>query len=160
MPLGLSYVGERSWGYSRCFEAASSTAAAAFWVLDALVSPEVRAARAALVVDRSNEELKKAAEHLGGKDTETYEERREIFRRFREQIVVEFPNDTDLAKGVIAGEPRRRPTEIMRHSGSHWGSSEEWEGTYDYLCATANHPSLAAFEFDRRRGRCAHLLSA
>ena len=35
----------------------------------------------------------------------------------------------------------------MRHSGSHWGSSEEWEGTYDYLCATANHPSLAAFEF-------------
>ena len=34
---------------------------AAFWVLDALVSPEVRAARAALVVDRSNEELKKAA---------------------------------------------------------------------------------------------------
>ena len=47
----------------------------------------------------------------------------------------------------IAGEKLPRPTELAERFDERFGRGREWEGIYDYLCATANHPTLSAFEF-------------
>jgi hypothetical protein len=122
---------------------------AVIWVLDPdpAVSPEARCARAALAIDRSNVELVTAAAHLGGKSSETYKERRQVMRDFRKAIATQFPDGTNVEEGVVANEPLAKPTEVMAHFGKNWGVAREWEGVYDYLCATANHPSVSGFEF-------------
>ncbi len=117
------------------------------WVLDPQASPEVRGARAALAIDRSNEELCKAAAHLGGKGSSAHSDRRRVMRDHRTEVAAAFPIDTDLSCGKVAGEVRIGPTDVLRHFGSRWGDAREWEGVYDYLCAAATHPSLAGFEF-------------
>lgn len=119
------------------------------WVLDPdpTVTPEVRCARAALATERSHEELVNAAAHLGGKQSDVYKEHRRMLKAFRADIAQQFPEGTDIDKKVIAGQRLASPTEVMHHYGSRWGDAREWEGIYGYLCATANHPTLAANEF-------------
>lgn len=124
--------------------------AASVWVLDPDVSPERRCARAALAVDRSNEELVVAAAHLANKQNDVYQERRRAMRDLRAQLLIEFPEGTDLqtTPKVIAGEDLLSPTAAVRAFAEAAGfDPREWEGIYDYLCAAANHPTLAAFEF-------------
>jgi hypothetical protein len=41
----------------------------------------------------------------------------------------------------LTNEPKSSPPP------ERWGDSREWVGVYDYLCGTANHPSLHAVEY-------------
>lgn len=134
--------------------------AAVVWVLDPAVSPERRCARAALSIDRSNEKLVTAAAHLADKSDPTYLARRRTMREFRDEIVSDFPRDTDLnaRPKLIAGETPLSPTAMVVHFAEAGGfNSREWEGIYDYLCAAANHPTLAAFEFFGESETTSHL---
>jgi hypothetical protein len=117
------------------------------WVLDPDVSPEIRCARAALAMDKSYETLCAVTSHLAGRGTPAHTEQRRVLKEFRESLEREFPEGTDLAAGIVAGETLATPTEILEHFGGRWGDAREWEGIYEYLCATATHPGVAAFEF-------------
>lgn len=123
---------------------------AVVWVLDPTCTVEERCARAALAVDRSNEELVAAAAHLADKKHETYKARREAMRQHRADVEGQFPQGTDLEvhPKVVADERLLSPTELVKHFADAASfDPREWEGIYDYLCAAANHPTLAAFEF-------------
>jgi hypothetical protein len=123
---------------------------AVVWVLDPTCTAEQRCARAALVMDRSNEELVTASAHLADKTNPTYKARRDEMRRHRDDVQAQFPDGTDLDvhPKSIAGQSLLSPTDLVRHFAEAAGyDPREWEGIYDYLCAAANHPTLAAFEF-------------
>ena len=56
----------------------------------------------------------------------------------------------DVALGepyAIDAERLPRVTEIIEHFGERWGDPRHWVGLYGYLCGTANHPSLNAYEY-------------
>lgn len=124
--------------------------AAVVWVLDPACSVEERCARAALAMDRSNEELVTASAHLADKKNDTYRARRDAMRQHRADVQEQFPEGTDLEAHPksIAGQALLPPTGLVKHFANSGGyNPREWEGIYDYLCAAANHPTLAAFEF-------------
>jgi hypothetical protein len=122
---------------------------ATIWVIDPTVSPEQRAARAALAIYRSNQEMVTAAAHLD-KTSDVYKAKKAELRAHRKRINEQFPNGTDLDARApsVAGEHSLSPTDLVKHFANAAGTdSRQTEGIYDYLCAAANHPTLAAFEF-------------
>ena len=156
----LIRAGEHVFGLFPLARSVVEHSAAVVWVLAPDLSVEQRCARAALAIDRSNEELVTASAHLADKSNETYKARRAAMRELREQVVTEFPDYTDLAASpkTIAGETPVSPTALVRHFAEAAGfNPREWEGIYDYLCAAANHPTLAAFEFFSEEGQSGHL---
>jgi len=122
---------------------------AVIWVLDPdpRTSPENRCARAALFLDRTYEALCAAASHMGGKDSDAYRSQRERLKKHREAMEAEFPHGTDVRDGRVGGQRLASPTEILEHFGARWGDPREWRGIYEFLCATATHPGVAALEF-------------
>lgn len=123
---------------------------AVVWLLDPSIEPHERAARGALAIDRSNEALVTTAAHLSDKQNETYKARRAAMRAHRLAVNEEFQDGTDFGSSpkTVAGQPLLSPTELVKRFANVAEENErEWEGIYDYLCAAANHPSLAAFEF-------------
>ncbi|SRR6266511_1881817 len=54
---------------------------------------------------------------------------------------------SDLSPLKLASETIVSPTDLIERFGERWGDSREWVGVYDYLCGTANHPSLHAVEY-------------
>lgn len=120
------------------------------WLLDPdlSINPGARCARAALAVDRSNEEMATAVAHLRGRGSQAHHEYREALRRFRDEVRAAFPNEVEIDEQLtIAGERFPRPTDVIRQFGARWGEADEAEGVYDYLCTTATHPTLAALEW-------------
>jgi hypothetical protein len=133
---------------------------AVVWVLDPTCTVEERCARAALAMDRSNEELVTASAHLSSKQNETYKARRGVMRQHRADVVAQFPDGTDLDAHPrsVAGQALMSPTDLVKHFAESAGyDAREWEGIYDYLCAAANHPTLAAFEFFAETSDRGHL---
>lgn len=134
---------------------------AVVWLLDPSIAPDERSARAALAIDRSNEALVTAAAHLSDKQNETYKARRATMRDHRAAVNEEFQHGTDLRSSprTVAGQTLLSPTDLVKHFARVAEANErEWEGIYDYFCAAANHPSLAAFEFFTEVGEGEHQL--
>jgi hypothetical protein len=117
------------------------------WVLDPDCTTVERAARAALLMERSQSELTKAAKRMSAKDAdEIYVAAKANLTKLRADIDGEFV--CSIANmGVVAGQSFPRPTEIVEHFGNRWGDGRQWMGTYDYLCGTATHPSFNITEF-------------
>lgn len=117
-----------------------------FWILDDTVSPRRRAARASLAALRSAEELNKAASRMGGKGSETHQATKARFKQLREDVQAEF-GSLQLEPLQLENESLASPTDVIEHFGERWGDPREWIGMYDYLCATATHPSLSPYEY-------------
>jgi len=116
------------------------------WVLDPTAETKERCIRAALAEVRSAEEMLKVANRWGGKQHEVY--RRALQERDRVvRSVEETFSEYDPVSKTIAGQASARPSEVVEHLGTTPENKKEWLGIYDHLCATANHPSLSAFEF-------------
>lgn len=124
------------------FEHSASVA----WVLDAEVDIQARTARAALAELRSQDEAAKAASRMGGKGSETHMEAKERRTRLRADVEAEF-GPFELSPLQLVGETLPAPTDLIKEFGKRWGDEREWVGVYDYLCQTANHPSLLAAEY-------------
>jgi hypothetical protein len=135
-------------GMSPLLRSVVEHSAATVWVLDNRESAETRAARAALYYLRGLEDSTRAASHLGGRGNPSHLEARAQLRELRKTLATEFPDGTNLTSSppVIAGERSPSPTDPVLHYGERWGTKEQWEGVYDYLCAAANHPNMLAFE--------------
>ena len=119
------------------------------WVLDDSADTRTRTARASLSALRSQEELAKAASRMGGKGSETHQDAKARLKQLRADVEAEF-GSLDLNPLALANETLARPTDLVERFGQRWGEEREWVGVYDYLCGTANHPSLNAVEyFDR-----------
>jgi hypothetical protein len=116
------------------------------WVLDDKSAARQRAARASLAILRSQEELHKAASRMGGKSSPTSQAAKTRYEKTRADIGTEF-GSLQLAPLQLENELLPRPTEVIESFGGRWGDSREWTGMYDYLCGTANHPSLNANEY-------------
>lgn len=116
------------------------------WVLDDQRDGRHRAARAALAVLRSQEELNKAASRMGGKGSATQQDAKARLKRLRVEVGDEF-GSLVLEPLKLEGELLPSPTEVIESFGTRWGDAREWIGMYDYLCGTANHPSLNADEY-------------
>ena len=121
--------------------------AATTWVMDDKIDSRERAKRAALAALRSEEEMVKVSAKLGGRGTDTNKAAKAQFRALREAIKVEFGDLVESGGWSIDGVSLPKPTEMIEHFGGRWGDARQWSGMYDYFCATANHPSLSAFEY-------------
>lgn len=116
------------------------------WVLDDQCDARKRAARASLAVLRSQEELHKAASRMGGKGTPTEQAAKGRLKQTRLDTGQEF-GSLILDPLQLDGNPIPSPTDVIESFGTRWGDAREWMGMYDYLCGTANHPSLNADEY-------------
>jgi len=110
------------------------------------VTSRVRAARAALVALHSQEEQLKAVSRWSGRSSVTTREQRARLKAERQEIQDEF-GTLELDPLRLEGEQYASPTDVMKHFGAREGDARVWQGTYDYLCATANHPGLSATEY-------------
>jgi hypothetical protein len=118
----------------------------AIWVLDDMASTRERSARAAVAVIRGQEEVVKAASRMGDKNSPTAVEAKAKLNELRQQATAEF-GTLIVSPLSIDGTTVPRPSDIISMFGERWGSSRQWEGIYDWLCGTANHPSLNGDEF-------------
>ena len=116
------------------------------WALDDTATPRLRAARASLAALRSAEALNKAASGMGGRGSTTQEATKARFTQLREEVQAEF-GSLQLEPLQLEDERLAGPTEVIAHFGERWGNPREWIGIYDYLCATATHPSLSPYEY-------------
>ena len=127
---------------------------AVVWIFGA-TDTRGRAARANLLALRGMAEIIPAASHLAGKGSSTHVDARDALREMRSKVDGEF--GTLVADPLsLEGESPPRPTELAMNFGREWGDETHWEGAYDYLCATANHPTLSAaayFEQTDPKGR-------
>lgn len=83
---------------------------------------------------------------MGGSGSETHKGIKIRLRQTRAAIAGEFGTlGTDNRE--LDGERLPRPSEVVEHFGRRWGDARQWTGIYDYLCATANHPSLNPLEY-------------
>lgn len=122
--------------------------AACTWVLDPSCATPERAARAAVYHLESATAMLPAASHMGGgKGTGAFKSARAVLVELRAKILAEFPNDTTIDPIKVNGVTRASPTAIVAGLGQDEVSRKEWSGIYDYLCCTATHPNLSAFEF-------------
>lgn len=117
------------------------------WVLDNRVGPRARAVRAALAHLRSQEEMAKVASRWAGRDSAEKRHQKQGLQDLRDQIEEEF-GSLDVGQGTtLDGQRLPRPTHVVEDFGEREGQPRAWVGIYDYLCATATHPGLSAFEF-------------
>jgi hypothetical protein len=116
------------------------------WVIDDLVSSRVRAARAAVMVLRGQEEKVKAAARMGAKTSGAYQDAKATLSTLREQVTREF-TDVVVSPVSVDGVTIPRPSDVISGFGERWGDPQQWQGAYDWLCGTANHPSLNGDEF-------------
>lgn len=115
------------------------------WVLEG-DDHRVRAARASLMALRGQEELAKAASRLSGKGSLTHQDQKRRLMELRAEITAEF-GSLVLEPLSLEGETLPSPTDLVTHFGGRWGDDRAWTGAYDYLCGTANHPALSAYEY-------------
>lgn len=115
------------------------------WLLDHKQDSMGRATRAALAHLRSDVEMVGVTTNWRS-DNETRRLAKERAKETRLSIVRDF-GDLDPSKPSIHGATVPRPTEVIAHFGACEGNAGLWEGTYTYLCGTANHPSRNSFEF-------------
>jgi hypothetical protein len=120
--------------------------ASVIWTLDPTIAPRMRAARASLAALRSAEELNMAASHMGGKGSETQQAAKGRLMQLRADVQTEF-GSLQLEPLQVEGETLASPTDVIEHFGERWGDPREWRGVYEYLCATATHPSLSPYEY-------------
>lgn len=116
------------------------------WILDPEVDSQERAVRAALAELRSHTEIVGVTKRWAGTTTDEYRRAMRQLEATRAALVRDF-GEIDVEKSTIHGQKLARPTDVIRHFGSCEGDARQWVGTYDYLCGTATHPSLNAFEF-------------
>lgn len=120
--------------------------AAVCWILDNQVDSRDRARRAALAELRGRTELASVAKKWDPTHPATAAAMadRDLVRASIERDFTEL----DVGAGTIDGIPLARPTEMIEHMANCTGDdSRSWVGIYDYLCGTANHPSVLASEF-------------
>ena len=123
--------------------------AACTWILDPSRSSLDRAARAAVVHLESATAVLPAVSHMGGgKGTPQFRAAKAARKRLFAEIKAEFPNETSLDEPIaVNGVRRASPTDIVAGLGEDDIRRTEWGGIYDFLCCTATHPNLTAFEF-------------
>lgn len=117
------------------------------WILDPKCTIVERAARAALLMERSQLELSKAAKRMSAKDSdEICVAAKTNLRKLRADIDREFKCSIASTREV-SGQVLPGPTDIVAYFGERWGDGRQWMGIYDYLCGTATHPSFNITEF-------------
>jgi hypothetical protein len=117
------------------------------WVMDDEASTRRRAVRAALADIHSEMEMNAAVRRMAGKESDEARSRKARLRELRDEVQQDFGNLELEPEVSIDGETAARPTAIVERFGDRWGDARQYVGMYDYLCATANHPSFSAFEY-------------
>jgi hypothetical protein len=121
-------------------------------LLDDQVPARVRAARAGLAEIRGAEDTYKALSHLFGGEHGEAKRAKANAKRLKAEIGAEFGTLDLRDPRTLEGEQDAAPTTPILLYQERFGEGRQWEGIYDLLCATANHPSITAYAYLRPDG--------